>query len=213
MLARCVNNLQGRTGSRMLLVNVTCRSQISSASHKVTDNTRRQITYAEFQANLEPASWKHAVKASVANKISKVPGTSILAHIPLDEIESFLRSGLPWYGKLFGMPSSPRLATKAPIGMLRPQMSDVRCPMSYDGTGNILEPKDPAPCRSLAHNAPNYRTQSKSCDDSEAIPCHGFSVLVRRIRLHEQDRAQCKTATAANTLECSENDATYFSQI
>ena len=60
------------------------------------------------------------MKASVAKKIKRVPGTSTLLQTALDSFVSFLRDCCPWYGKPFGIPSSARIVTKAPIGMLSP---------------------------------------------------------------------------------------------
>jgi len=57
----------------------------------------------------------------------------------------------------------------------KPHISDWKCKLR--AKDNILEPENPAPSRSLAHDAPENWTQNEGDDNSKAILRDGISIL------------------------------------
>lgn len=118
-MARLVKNRHGNTGSRILALRVTCRSQSRRATQSTTDATNNVITYAEPQGNAESASWKQAVNESVASMRSTRPGISSLKNATLAVVSwnGFL-SGRPWNGNPLGITSNARASVTTPMGTL-----------------------------------------------------------------------------------------------
>lgn len=120
-MARFFMNRHGRTGSITEARRVMIRSQKSKAIHRNPETTSNVMTYADLQANCEPASSNAAVSDNVARRSSAAPTKSNRRRVSVVSRVLNVRRwtlGCPCRGKFGGMAIIKTISAGVAIGML-----------------------------------------------------------------------------------------------